>query len=250
MARKANPVANAPRARVPTRAGHGSFGLRCGKWSSRWGREVQANLSAIEGVADVSSRGSRDTLLCALQNKDEYTKPPRNNTPQTNLGKIDELPTSKIWASSDGTGGQPTRGFIGLGEQTAFGGKRRICRLVLLLLQRWLVERRRINPKRASPWSRRRLVVCFYCGRGNVLVALSRDTLQERNRCVIRVTVGAAARLVDIRWGNTIRTRSCAVCWQLGMYETATFSVRTGTRYPKGLKMGTIITLKSRYEVA
>lgn len=67
MARKANPVANAPRARVPTRAGHSSFGLRCGKWSSGWGREVQANLSAIEGVADVCSRGSCDTLLCALQ---------------------------------------------------------------------------------------------------------------------------------------------------------------------------------------
>jgi hypothetical protein len=141
MARKANPVANAPRARVPTRAGHSSFGLRCGKWSSGWGREVQANLSAIEGVADVCSRGSRDTLLCALQNNDEHTKSPRNNTPKTNLGKVDELATPKIWASSDGTGRQPTRGFVRLGEQTAFRGKRRICRLILLLLQRGLVER-------------------------------------------------------------------------------------------------------------
>lgn len=55
MTREANPVvANATRARVPARAVHSSLGLRCGKWCSRGRRsEVEANLSTIEGVANV-----------------------------------------------------------------------------------------------------------------------------------------------------------------------------------------------------
>jgi len=58
----------------------------------------------------------------------------RLGTIPTDLAKINKLPASKVWASSDGTGGQPTRGFVGLGEKNAFGGEGRICRFVLLLL--------------------------------------------------------------------------------------------------------------------
>jgi hypothetical protein len=135
MARKANanPVTNAPRARVPARAGHSCLGLRCGERSSGWGCKVQANLSAVEGVANICSRGSRRTLLWGLS-KAWMSMRNRPETIPTNLAKINKLPASKIWASSDGTGRETTRGFAGLGEKNAFGSEGRICRLVLLLL--------------------------------------------------------------------------------------------------------------------
>lgn len=52
----------------------------------------------------------------------------------TNLAKVDKLPISKVWASSYGTGREPTRRIVGLREQNTFSRERRIGRLVLLLL--------------------------------------------------------------------------------------------------------------------
>jgi hypothetical protein len=59
----------------------------------------------------------------------------------TNLAKADKLPTSKVWASSYGTGGEPARRIVGLREQNTLSGERRIGRLVLLLLYGRLIER-------------------------------------------------------------------------------------------------------------
>jgi hypothetical protein len=63
MAREANPVTNASRARVTVRTRHSSLRLRCDKRCSGGWSEVQANLSAIEGVANVCSRSSCGILL-------------------------------------------------------------------------------------------------------------------------------------------------------------------------------------------
>lgn len=122
VARKADPVANAPRARVPvpTRAGHSRFGLRCGKWSSGWRREVQANLRAIEGVANVCSRGSPDTLLCALQNKDEYTKSPRNNTHRQTWEKLINCRLPRSGPAVTGPGDSPPEDSLGWENKPPF----------------------------------------------------------------------------------------------------------------------------------
>jgi hypothetical protein len=71
MAREANPVTNASRARVPVRTGHSSLRLRCHKWRSRGWGEVQANLSTIEGMANVYTRGSCGIQLWRSLQKDE-----------------------------------------------------------------------------------------------------------------------------------------------------------------------------------
>jgi hypothetical protein len=120
MARKANPIANAPRARVPTRAGHSRFGLRCGKRSSGWRREVQANLSAIEGVANICSSGSPDTLLCALQNKDEYTKSPRNNTHKQTWEKLINCRLPRSGPAVTGPGDSPPEDSLGWENKPPF----------------------------------------------------------------------------------------------------------------------------------
>jgi hypothetical protein len=120
MARKANPVANAPRARVPANAGHSSFGLRCGKWSGGWRREVQANLSAIEGVANVCSRGSRDTLLCTLRNKNEYTKSRRNNIHKQTWEKLMNCRLPRSGPAVTGPGDSPPEDSLGWENKLPF----------------------------------------------------------------------------------------------------------------------------------
>jgi hypothetical protein len=95
----------------------------------------------------------------------------------TNLAE-NKLSTAKVWASSNGTGRQSTRGFTGLREHNPFSGERWIRRLILLLFDGGLIQRRRINSERTGSWTRRGLVGSFCIGRGNFLVALGRDTLQ------------------------------------------------------------------------
>jgi hypothetical protein len=213
MAREANPVTNASRARVTVRTRHSSLRLRCDKWCSGGWSEVQANLSAIERVANVCPRSSCDILLWGCLSKTTISMENNQELIPTNLAEVDKLPASKVWTSSYGTGGQPTRRIVGLREQNTFSGERRICRLVLLLLYSRLIERRRINSERASSWTRRGLVSCFRCGCRGFLVALSRDSLQERNRCFVRVTVGPATRLVDLGRRNTLCSWSRTVGW-------------------------------------
>ena len=130
----------------------------------------------------------------------------------TNLAEIYKMSTSKVWASGNGTRGQPTRGIISLRKQNSFRGERRVRRLILLLLDGRLVERRRINSKRTCSWTRRGWVVSFRIGRGDFLAALG-DTLQQRYRCIVRIAVRTTTGLIDLRWRNTISSRSGAVCW-------------------------------------